>query len=67
MPKLSYTINEEFPQDLSIIYFENMKAYNNFLNSKELAAYEKTLTAAFPGGLNYTWGNAFWLDRRWSK
>jgi hypothetical protein len=66
-PKPSTIMNLEYPQDLSIIYFENLRAYQNFLKSKELEAYNKTLEAAFPSGLNYKWDNAFRLFRRWSK
>ena len=66
-PKPSTIMNLEYPQDLSIIYFENLRAYQNFLKSKELEAYNKTLAAAFPEGLNYKWNNTFRLFRRWSK
>jgi hypothetical protein len=65
--KPSTTTNPDYPHDLSIIYFENLKAYQSFLKSKELAAYEKNLVATFPGGLNYRWDNAFRLMRRFSK
>jgi hypothetical protein len=53
MPKPSHSINTEFPEDLSIMYFENMRAYQNFCKSKELAAFEKNLATTFPGGLKY--------------
>lgn len=66
-PNPSHNINPEFPQDLSIIYFENIKAYQNFLISKELAVYEKTLVTAFPNELNYRWDVAFRLARRFTK
>jgi len=65
--KPGITINTEYPQDLSIIYFENLKAYQNFQKSKELEVYDKNLAAAFPGGLNYKWNNAFQLMVRFSK
>lgn len=67
MPKPSLTVNTEFPQDLSITYFDNMRAYQNFLKSKELEAYQKTIATAFPDGINYKWDIAFRLARRWSK
>ncbi len=66
-PKPGVTENPDHPQDLSIIYFENLKAYQNFRKSKELAVYDKTLSAAFPGGLNYKWDAAYRLMRRWSR
>jgi hypothetical protein len=66
-PKPGVTENPEYPQDLAVIYFENLKAYQNFRKSKELVAFEKNLATAFPGGLNYTWDLAFRLLRRWSR
>jgi hypothetical protein len=59
--------NPEYPQDLVISYFESLKAYQNFLKSKELAVFDRTLEAAFPGGLNYIWNVAYRVGRRWSR
>jgi hypothetical protein len=65
--KPGITLNAEYPQDLSIIYFENLKAYQNFQKSKEREAYDKNLAAAFPNGLKYKWDNVFRLTSRFSK
>jgi hypothetical protein len=66
-PQPEITDTSGFPQDLSIIIFDNLKAYQNFCQSKELAAFNKTLSTAFPEGLNYTRDQAYLLLRRWSK
>jgi hypothetical protein len=66
-PRLGVTENPEYPQDLSIIYFENMKAYQNFCKSKELEVFDQNMKNAFPGGLNYKWNVAYRLMRRWSR
>ena len=66
-PKPGVSEDPKYPQDLSIIYFENVKAYQNFRKSKELAAFEKNLAAEFPGGLSYKWDVACRLFRRWTK
>jgi hypothetical protein len=65
--KLGITEIQDYPQDLSFIYFENIKAYQNFLTSKELLAYNKTLATTCPCGLNYRWDKAFRLITRFSK
>jgi hypothetical protein len=66
-PKPGVSENPEHPQDLSLIYFENLKAYENFLKSKELAVFDQNLKNAFPEGLTYTWNFDARLTRRWSK
>jgi hypothetical protein len=66
-PKPGVTENSEYPQDLSIIYFENLKAYQNFEKSREFAAFRKTLAAEFPNGLNYKWNVVYRLTGRWTK
>lgn len=66
-PKPSNMTNAEFPQDLSLIYFTNLKAYQNFLKSKELAVFNQNLHNAFSDGLKYKWDEAFRLTRHWSK
>lgn len=66
-PKSGASGDPNYPQDLSIIYFENLKAYNVFQNSKGLAAFEKNLAAEFPGGLNYKWDVTCQLLARWTR
>jgi hypothetical protein len=67
LPKPNTTTNPDHPQDLSLIYFENLKAYQTYLKSKELEAYNQNLAVAFPNGLNYKWDAAFRLMNRFSK
>jgi len=66
-PRPGVTENPEYPQDLSIIYFENLKAYQNFEKSREFAAFRKTLAAEFPNGLNYKWNVVYRLTGRYTK
>lgn len=66
-PKPNMSEDPKYPQDLSIIYFENLKAYQNFEKSREFAAFNKTLAAEFPNGLNYKWNVVYRLTGRWTK
>ena len=66
-PKPGASEDTKYPQDLSIIYFENVKAYNIFQNSKGLAAFDKNLAAEFPGGLQSKWDIAYQLHARWTR
>lgn len=43
------------PKYLSIIYFESMKAYEDFIKSPELAGFHKAMRSVFPRGLKYEW------------
>lgn len=45
----------EYSKYLSIIYFENIQAFDNFVESPELAAFLKMMGSVFPHGLNYKW------------
>ncbi len=66
-PKPNISEDPKYPQDLSIIYFENLKAYQNFEKSREFAAFNKTLAAEFPNGLNLKWNVVYRLTGRWTK
>jgi hypothetical protein len=66
-PKPGDTLNTDYPQDLAIIYFENLKAYENFAPSREFAAFNKNLAAEFHNGLNYKWNAVYRLMGRWTK
>ena len=66
-PKPGVSENPNYPQDLTIIYFENLKAYQNFEKSREFAAFKKNLAAEFPNGLNYKWNVVYRLTGRWTK
>jgi hypothetical protein len=52
-PKPALTEDPKYPQDLSLIYFENMNSYQKFESSREYAAFRKSLSAEFPEGLSY--------------
>jgi hypothetical protein len=66
-PKPALTEDARYPQDLSIIYFENLKAYEKFESSREYTGFRKALAAEFPGGLTYRWNVAYRVMRRVSK
>jgi hypothetical protein len=48
-------MEKEYPAYLSAIYFENIRDFENFEKSSELAICRKTLRNIFPSGLNYKW------------
>ena len=45
----------EYPIYLSLIYFEDMQAFESFERSPELAIFNKTMRSVFPLGLNHKW------------
>jgi hypothetical protein len=51
----SNTRDQDYPAHLSLIYFENLKAFEKYETSPELSTFQKTLRAIFPLGLNYRW------------
>jgi hypothetical protein len=57
----------EYPPRLSILTFENIKAFENYENSLELAAFKSALQAPFPLGLNYQWYVQYQLVKSWRK
>jgi hypothetical protein len=61
------TRETEYPPYLSIIYFENIKAYENYAESPELAAVNKSMRSVFPRGLNFQWLVQYQLVKSWSK
>lgn len=62
-----HTRESEYPKYLSIVYFENMKAYESFAKSAELAAFQKAMRSVFPFGLNYKWYVQYQLTKSWRK
>jgi hypothetical protein len=50
-----YIVETEYPRYLSIIYFENMNAYDNFVGSPEFTGFRKSMRTIFPRGLNIKW------------
>jgi hypothetical protein len=45
----------EYPKYLSIIYFENLKAFEDFEKSPELAGFQKVMRSVLPRRLKYEW------------
>jgi len=45
----------DFPPFLSILYFANIEAFENYTKSPELIAFQKSLRSVFPPGLNFIW------------
>jgi hypothetical protein len=58
---------KEYPAYLSIIYFENPQAFENFEKSNELEVCKTTLRDIFPGGLKYDWYVQYELLQTWRK
>jgi len=46
---------KEYPTYFLAIYFENVKDFENFEKSNELAVCRKTLLDVFPMGFKYEW------------
>ena len=45
----------EYPGYISMIYFENTSAFDNFVKSPELASFLKVMRSVFPRALKYEW------------
>jgi heme-degrading monooxygenase HmoA len=50
-----YATEIEYPENISISYFENIKAYQDWLRSPELVDYHKALRSVIPRRLSYQW------------
>jgi heme-degrading monooxygenase HmoA len=57
----------EYPTYLSVVYFENLEAFENYEKSSELATLRKNLRNIFPQGLNYKWFVQYQLVQSWRK
>jgi hypothetical protein len=56
-----------YPKYLSIIYFENFKAYEDYEKSPELVAVQKSMRSVFTSGLNLKWYVQYQLVKSWRK
>jgi hypothetical protein len=56
-----------YPEYLSIIYFENLKAFDDFEKSPELVALQKSMRSVFPRGLNLQWHVQYELIKSFRK
>jgi hypothetical protein len=45
----------DYPAHLSVFYFENMQAFENFERNPERTTFHKIIRNVFPLGLNYSW------------
>jgi hypothetical protein len=57
----------EYPERLSILNFSNIRAFENYESSLELAAFKGGIQALFPLGLNYQWYVQYLLVKSWRK
>jgi hypothetical protein len=56
-----------YPRYLSVLYFADIPAYDDFVNSQELASFLKAMRRVFPRGLDYRWYVQYQLTQSWRK
>jgi heme-degrading monooxygenase HmoA len=57
----------KYPLYLSIVYFENIEAFDNYAKSAELVVLQKGLRNVFPRGPVYKWYVQYQLVKSWRK
>jgi hypothetical protein len=57
----------EYPSHISILYFENIEAFEHFDRSSEQSSFQSALRTIFPLGLNYKWYVQYRLTQSWRK
>jgi hypothetical protein len=57
----------EYPTCLSMLYFEDVKAFENYERSPELIAFREAIRMNFPGSLDYKWYVQYQLVKSWRK
>jgi hypothetical protein len=57
----------EYPDYISIIYFDDLAAFENYQSSPELIAFKKAICNIFPNGLNYRLYVQYQLVKSWRK
>jgi len=57
----------EYPPYLSILTFANIKTFESYEASLELAAFKSAIQGQFPLGLNYKWYVQYQLTQSWRK
>jgi hypothetical protein len=55
-------LEKDYPAFLSLLYFEDLNALENYRKSPELATFQKVLQADFSGALNTRWDVAYKLE-----
>jgi hypothetical protein len=59
--------DRECPQDLSIIYFADIKSLENYRKGPEFVAFQKAIRNVFSSGLNLRWYIPYQLVKNWRK
>jgi heme-degrading monooxygenase HmoA len=57
----------EYPSYLSVLYFEDVAAFEHFQASPEQVSFQSALRYVFPLGLNYKWYVQYQLTHSWRK
>jgi hypothetical protein len=60
-------LETEYPLCISLLYFDNLMAFENYTKSQELVMYQKALRIVFPKGLIYKWYVQYQLVKSWRK
>ena len=60
-------LEAEIPPYISILYFENMEAFQNYSESPEYAAFKRNIELEFPGTLSTIWNVEYQLVKSWRK
>ena len=60
-------VDPDYPQSLAIFYFEDLKSYDNFEKSPELAVFRKAIKSDFPSGVNIRWNVQYQLVKSFRK
>jgi hypothetical protein len=57
----------EYPGYISMLYFEDIKAFRNYERSPELVAFREAVRVKFPGSYNHKWYIQYQLVKSWRK
>ena len=60
-------LKTEIPPYISILYFENMAAFQNYSESLEYIAFKRNMELEFPGSLSIIWNVEYQLVKSWRK
>lgn len=64
---LGKPVVSEYPLYISVMYFENLKAFENYENSPELIAFRRIMKYEVSDNLNYEWYVQYQLLKNWRK
>jgi hypothetical protein len=57
----------EYPPYISVLYFEDLKAFQHFEESLEQVSFQRALRNVFPLGFMYKWYVQYQLQKSWRK